>query len=292
MIKDLTKKVMAILNELPELVSTEENRWSAEIYVDHRDELDSKTVIIILNEEDPWSAFWDTLSDMYIDTEPNLSTVVWDVKEKLKDKGEYVSLDDESEIEDIVMETVDFVLPEDHFLQQEFNVPVLIDTGDGNYDYILNTADKLDDKASIVWLAGTQGVSKEALQQYLDDENAPSGNGDFLASLKQELENVTSDMNVVAFLTRMTLRDLLDINTKLKEQTKPRKITVTKSIMCGLYDPFLGGGSVLEVELEKDVEIPFKIIRSCLPDGGDNYGVDDIYGLTGKAWQYGEYKIG
>ena len=50
--------------------------------------------------------------------------------------------------------------------KQEFFVNIMLDTGDGNYDYTLNSAypcwygqydARLDEKSSLLWLARQQG---------------------------------------------------------------------------------------------------------------------------------------
>lgn len=42
---------------------------------------------------------------------------------------------------------------------------------------------------------------------------------------------------------------------------------------------------MFEIELEKDVKLPIKYIRSALPDGGDgNYSIKRVYGMSEKFW--------
>lgn len=58
--------------------------------------------------------------------------------------------------------------------------------------------------------------------------------------------------------------------------------------MCGLFDYYNGGGSVLELDLEKDVKISEKNIymiqvERVKPCRG--YSVDEVYGLTGSCWK-------
>lgn len=56
--------------------------------------------------------------------------------------------------------------------------------------------------------------------------------------------------------------------------------------MCGLYDPWSGGGSVLEIELDKDVKLPIKYtifcVEGCKMHG---YDIDEVYGLIGSCWK-------
>ena len=72
-----------------------------------------------------------------------------------------------------------------------------------------------------------------------------------------------------------------------KEYPNCGYIVLDKRTMCGLYDPWGGGGSVLEVQLEKDVRIPIKYIWQAIPDEakGHGYQVGDVYGMCGSAWQ-------
>ena len=57
--------------------------------------------------------------------------------------------------------------------------------------------------------------------------------------------------------------------------------------MCGLFDVWSGGGSLLEIELDKDVVLPIKCIwHAEIETGKSEYGysVNSVYGLVGSAW--------
>ena len=60
-----------------------------------------------------------------------------------------------------------------------------------------------------------------------------------------------------------------------------------KNVMCGLFDSWGGGGSILEIEgMTKDIKIPFKCVHSFCVDGCKQlcYDVDEVYGLIGSCW--------
>ena len=123
-------------------------------------------------------------------------------------------------------ELVYFLLPEKHFLDQSFRVNIMVDTGDGNYDYVLNSVypcwygsynQKIDDRAGIVWLAKTQGYAKGQLWNVLRKGDVPAPKG-FLESMRVEVANISSHMNTVTFLVEMTLRDLMELNRLIKLQ--------------------------------------------------------------------------
>lgn len=212
---------------------------------------------------------------------------------------------------DLMMDHVYFRLPEKHFLDQTFPVNIMLDTGDGNYDYVLNSVypcwygrygETLDDRAGIVWLAKSQGYTRANLQRALRDGDT-SGPKGFLASMRAEVANIASHMNTVTFLVEMSLSDLMELNRLIRLQDRnghfhdSRKnpycgyIILEKDTVTGLYDPWQGGGSVFEIQLERDVKLPVKYIRSALPDGGDGYAVESVYGMCGSAWTQGGVKM-
>ena len=62
-------------------------------------------------------------------------------------------------------------------------------------------------------------------------------------------------------------------------------LRIEKDAVCGLFDPWNGGGSTLDLELEHDVVLPMELVHEITPDVClYRYGVDEVYGLVGKAW--------
>lgn len=293
----------------------EDGTFTCEIYADYRDEMDSKTAIQILQSPDPLETFWEQLDEWYSDYEwqlrselekeltRELTTAEWAFPEGFTDEAADL-------LPDLLLGMVQYQLPEEHYLKQTFYVDIMLDTGDGNYDYTLNSVypcwygdydARIDDKAGIVWLAKTQGYTNGQLRRALrlGDMTNPRG---FLQSMRVELANLASAMSTVTFLVEMTLADLMELNRLVRLQDRnghyydSRKnpycgyIIIDKDTETGLYDPWHGGGSCFEIELEKDVRLPIKYIRSALPDGGDGYSVGKVYGMCGSAWQRGGIK--
>ena len=55
--------------------------------------------------------------------------------------------------------------------------------------------------------------------------------------------------------------------------------------VCGLFDPWSGAGSTIDLELEHDVVLPIELVHEITPDVClYRYGVDEVYGLVGQAW--------
>lgn len=315
-ISKMQAAIVAELDKRWDLKREQDDSFSYEIYVDYRDEMDNKTATEILRSDDPAMALWEKLNEWYFDYRHQLlSELVGAVVGKLvDDDGPYpegLSEEESDLVWDLMNELIFFDLPEKHYLDQTFYVNIMVDTGDGNYDYVLNSVypcyygeygARLDDKASIVWLAKQQGYTKTQLWKALKDGDIANPEG-FLQSMRQEVANIASHMNTLTFLVEMTLRDLIELNRLVKLQDREGHhydttknpdcgyIVLDKQTMTGLYDPWNGGGSVLEVELERNVRLPIKFIRSALPDGGDGHSIGSVYGMCGSAWKHGGVKL-
>lgn len=288
----IREQIQNILRE--EFGGYEENGvFNAKIDADYRDVMCTDVALQILNDEHPFDAFYNMMQEWYSCLEWEMQDAVVDqIAEKLDDV-------DRDIINEILSEILYFDYPCDHFLQQKFPVDILIDTGDGNYDFVLNSvypsyngdyeAD-IDDSASLVWLAETQGYTKKQLWHALQQGDISDPNG-FLESVRVEVANETGHMNILVFLVELTLEQLIELQQYISDPEKrDGYLVVDKKTMTGLYDPWYGGGSVLGIDLEKDVKIPFKYIRSVLPDGGDGYEIGNIYGMCDSAWRYGDVK--
>ncbi len=283
-----------------------------QIYADYRDEMNDETAGKILDAEDPLMEFEEKIYEWYDEAAwSNKCEIMDGVKKELNDREDLFpdGLDAEQEefVEELIRDIVWFEYPEDHFLDQDIDVNLMLDTGDGNYDFVLNSVapcwyghgeTRIDEKASLLWLARQQGYTKTQLQNALKGGDMADPHG-FLESVRVELANLPSHMSTVTFLVRMPFHQLLEIRRAMNWRDAQGKkydarkypycgyIVLGKRTMCGLYDPWAGGGSVLEIELEKDVRLPIKYIWRAVPDGAKGYGyqVGDVYGMCGSAWQ-------
>lgn len=311
----LREAAVKALDEMWEVRKDKNGLFECEIYADYRDGMDAKTAIEILGAEDPEKAFWEKLDEWYMDYEMELrSELERKVEDALtKDDGPYPDgLEDDVDLHDELLELVYFTLPDRHYLDQRFPVDIMVDTGDGNYDYTLNNLypaycgyyneGGIDPKASVAWLAKTQGYTKGKLWRALQDGDMRDPKG-FLQSMRVEVANIASHMNTLTFLVELTLEQLMELNRLIRLQDRNGHfydatknpycgyIVLEKKTMTGLYDPWGGGGSVFEIELEKDVRLPIRYIRSALPDGGDGYSIGEVYGMCYSAWTQGGVKI-
>ena len=279
--------------------------YHEEIYADYRDEMDDKTLQEIMEAPDPEQRFYEKMFEWYQDAEWEIEHelfkhVMATVEMGIQDAECY-----EDEVKDYIRELVSIDYPYEHFLKQEFCVNIFVDTGDGNYDYVLNCVyphyngrygETIDDKASILWLARQQGYTKTDLNKALRKGDIKDPHG-FLESMRQEVINHGSHMAILTFLVRMTLEEIFELNELLKLQDRNGHfynaekrpycgyILIDKKAECGLYDLWGGGGSILELQLEKDVRLPIRFIRSATVDGGDGYSIRNVYGTDSSIYR-------
>ena len=280
----------------------EHGNFYTEIYADYRDELDDRTFKKICNAENPRWAFYDWLDEAYQDS-------VWDyedqvIKEALEDEdfAKIASKLDEDEVRDHLRDMFYVKLPEKHFLDQDILVDILVDTGDLNYDYTLNNFgphydarenEPIPEESSLLWLARQQGYTKTQLKQAMRERPAEKN---FMQSVYDEINNVGSHMNTLTFLVKMSLEEyfyLTDAIGKERERNQSytmngRKgrgwILLDKTTTTGLYDPWNGGGSLLEIHLDKDVRLPIRCIETAKHDGCRGYSIREIYCCCTSLW--------
>lgn len=314
MVDELRKKIRNVIVDYCEsnyFEKDEHGYYKYELYADYRDEIDCKTAAEICEAVEPLRKLYDMVDDWWFDCVyecenehiEKIKNSILEVDGELFPDG--MTDCDEEMLRDEFRDIVYIEPPYDHYLKQSFHTNIMVDTGDGNYDYTLNAVypayggiygDTINNKASIVWLAKQQGYTKTQLKKALNlgDMREPKG---LLQTLRVEIANEASHMNTLCFLAKMTLEELIKVNELIRFRdkdgvmydAKERKycgyLVIDKKAETGLYDPWNGGGSLFEIELEKDIRLPIKFIRSALPDGGDGWSLDSVYGMCGSCWR-------
>ncbi len=274
------KQVKEILNKHTTLKKTDFG-YRGEIYADYRDQLPDQNVISISVSNEPRDAFYNCF-DIFNAEKPEYNYLFMLVRDEWPCKNDYQK--NEDVIIDWINDNVYFDFPYGHFLKQSVSVDVIVDTGDGDYDFTLNNFisynaapdEKINNESSALWLAEQQGYGKDQLTRLIRDE--VESESKFLNSLYSELVNVTSHMNALTFLLKITLGELINY------KERPRHLTIPIGSRCGLYDPWNGAGSLFEIELEKPVVIPKEYIRLYV-DGAYGYGIKQIYGVYNDFWE-------
>ena len=277
----------------------ETNTYEDEIYMDYRDwEYLRSHLISTLKETDNCKTInelRDTISDDFFEMFNNtanemrdyIQDIIFDkVTERLEEIfGESLDINDYQDevyfmISDFLeKENYQIIYPDDFYYNEiELGFNVVLDTGDGNYDFTLNSIDDLDEspvldeKSSLLWLIKQQGYQLSDIKDYAPENK-------FLSSVENELLNVYRGMNTVTFFVKMNLNQYLSIQEKLNGKDD-FNLVIPKNTVCGLIDYWNGSGSLLEIDLEKDVIIPKQYIWKLSTDNNiDRYGASEIYGF-------------
>lgn len=288
-----------------------------EIYTDYSDrELSDRTIKEIVEADNPMERFDEMIGEWEFNYaicygENELEK---DIKEELTDEERDLYEENLEDMLDFIREHTYFYYDKNDF-NNEININIMVDCGNGNWEYtcdnVLNWYGNSGDgsippESSMLWLAKTQGKATK-LRKACKKVHRNDGyyverelhEDKFIESCIQEFENLSCCMATVTFLVKMNLFQFFDLvelqNKEFDESGRydPRKneksksyIVIGKETMCGLYNSFGGGGSVFEIELEKDVKLPIKYAEFCV-DGCKTRGYDvgDVYGMCASAWQ-------
>lgn len=279
----------------------EGDEYNKDIFVDYDEKyLSKETVKEIFEAENPRQFFSEKIWEWEGDQRHyELEYVEGVIKQHMEEETKDLYWD---EIEVWIEESFHFYYNESDFTA-EVLMDIIVDTGDGNSDFTLNCVSPhynctpgeiIDNDASILWLAKQQGYKKSQLNKAL--RNQEYSGSKFMESMYEEVANCTSHMNALVFMVNLSLDEAFDLVEQFNAEAElndsytfsERKgrgyMTLKKTTKCGLYDPWMGAGSLLELELEKDVKLHFKCVDSILPDGGRGYSISEIYGMCESAW--------
>ena len=296
---DIIGRVKDIIDTKTYLKENGNGTYEDEIYADYSDELEQHTIKKLFKSGNPRETFNEMMMNWYMDCEWNhKDEIINTVKNHFDDENEGIYYaDHEDAIREWVNEHVCFNYPYKHYLGQDVYVDIIADTGDGNYDYTMNelfgcrySEKGYEERSSVTWLMKQQGYTETQIREFIENENFQ--NSKLLESIYTECLNTSSCMNALTFFVTMTVEECFDLHETLNSKEGDKKtLTVSKDSPCGLYDPWNGAGSVLEIHLENDVALPMEYVDSAYPDGCRGYGVDDIYGMMRSFWGKGSIKI-
>lgn len=298
--KDIKELVKDYLAENHAWCKKANGEYHFEIDVDYRDEIEDSIAQKILDNVSPRDALIERLCDWYqTDERDIIDNLVDDFRAKtdpklLEDADiiEDGNLDDDM-IQEEFMDIIYIDYPEDWALSQEFCFNIIVSNGDDNYDFWLNEhiidedgkVDKDAEKSGLVWLAKQQGHTLDELVEILKNGDIAEPKS-FLETVLQEVANGYG-CEALTFCVKMTLGQAIALKEKMKSNPNG-SIVLDKRVECGLFDPREGGGSVLEIDCEKDVEIPFENIWKFYIDErrSRNYdSIHNVYGTDSSLWR-------
>ncbi len=160
-----------------------------------------------------------------------------------------------------------------------------------------NAQEKLSSKVDYAEVARLTSEYKDVQRQLHDLASTEAyKKAAFINSVHNEILN-TYGSSVVTFLVKMPLEEAIrlqdviigesEINNSYyyEERKGLSSIVLDKDVCCGLMDDCSGKGSVFEIKLIKDVEIPIKALYKAVPDRENgNYGFMEIYGANDESF--------
>lgn len=94
------------------------------------------------------------------------------------------------------------------------------------------------------------GTPEERDLDFGSIDAAEATHGTFLASVAEEMRNFPNVMGAVTVLTNLSM-------SQLGQALCPQDVlTVPKDAAIGIFAPWVGGGSGLDIQLERDLDIP------------------------------------
>lgn len=314
-LEELKDKITTIINGFAWI----NNDGGIQIYTDYNDGLSKQTIKDILRAENPRDMFYEFLAEWASDYEIQYGSddLEKEIKNSLTEEEVELFGENSDEIWDFIRDMTYFYYDENDF-NEEVKLNLMVDCGNFNTDCtednVLNYYGNgsISPLSSMLWLAKTQKkavkLRKACASIYQKDGNYVTREvheDRFIESCIQEFENLPSHMGTLTFLLKIKLLDLFDLIELQKREfddngkydprlnTKSKSyIVIDKNTECGLFDPWSGGGSVLEVRLDNDVRLPIKYALFTV-DGVKTYGydVDEVYGLIDSCWSYGIKEI-
>lgn len=298
--KDIKKLVMDYLAENHAWEKKDDGFYHFEIYVDYRDEIGDSTAQEILDNISPrdtlierlWDGYqkqkWDIIDNLVDDFEEKVDQKLLEDANIIEDGN----LDD-GDIRDEIMDLIYVDYPVDWAEDQEFCFNIIVSNGDDKYDFWLNEhivdedgkVDENAEKSGLVWLAKQQGYTLNQVVEILKDGDIAKPKT-FLETVLQEVANGYG-CEALTFCVKMTLGQAIALKEQM-ESNPNGSIVIDKKAECGLFDPWSGGGSVLEIACEKDIEIPFENIWKFYIDArrSNQYdSIHNVYGTGDSIWR-------
>lgn len=298
--KDIKELVKDYLAEHHAWEEKADGNYHFEIYVDYRDEIDDSTAQKILESDSPRDALieklwdwyqeseWDIIDDLVNDFKKNVDPELFRQANIIEDGN----LDD-GMIREEFMDIIYVDYPVDWALGQEFCFNIIVSNGDDNYDFWINehivdedgNVDKDAEKAGLVWLAKQQGYTLNQVVEVLTQDLVENPKM-FLETVRIEISNGYG-CQALTFCIKMTLGQAIALKERMEESPNG-SIVLDKRATCGLFDMWNGGGSILDITCEKDVEIPFKNIwKLYIDERRSNRGdsIHNVYGTDSSLWR-------
>ncbi len=114
----------------------------------------------------------------------------------------------------------------------------------------------------------------------------------FLASVSQEIDNLSDYMGELTLLVKMKGNELVEFLDAIGKG-EGNIIADRNNVTIGLFNEWSGAGAMFEIMPEKDVVLPCSMIRNVQINGerksAYEYTVESVYSMSGSAWKEAEF---
>jgi hypothetical protein len=284
-----------------------------EIYWDYRDELSPETIVDAIEKykEDGYDTVYDYLTDYIFEHNIDIDLdCIGDIEEAVQNcdneavKRAYELSDNfvddlyQAGYKGINTNTDDLLSRSELRMNVMFATPKEENMDMGSIvtsfgSYALPDIDRLNETDldnALVYLIHQQGHTVKEVYDCLFEN--PRGfrsvePSEFVKSVVNEIVNNPSEaMSELTALIKINGEDLDDFIKKINSNEEGLCMCFDKGTTVGIYNEWTGGGSVLEIELEKDLVIPTSMVRRVeIESRQSKYTLDSVYGLCGSAWK-------
>ena len=148
-------------------------------------------------------------------------------------------------------------------------------------------------------------VNPQAFKKYVKENNCFSMEGKYpringldkltvvnFKDLVSEIENSCSPANLFTFVVDSNLYDAIEL---LREVKNRKVVTIKAGTKCGLFSSMYGGGSTLDLTLEKDLTTPLQWGTYdrllFVVDGTDGYSIEETYCPSSDCFSEGGFVL-
>lgn len=114
----------------------------------------------------------------------------------------------------------------------------------------------------------------------------------FLASVSQEIDNLSDYMGELTLLVKMKGNKLVEFLDAIGKG-EGNIVADRNNVTIGLFNEWSGAGAMFEIMPEKDVVLPCSMIRNVQISGERKsvyeYTVESVYSMSGSAWKEAEF---
>lgn len=194
-------------------------------------------------------------------------------------------------INDLAVENISVEIPYDKILDKcEINMVAI------NSNELYSESLKWEEKDGEDQLVGVDKELEEfikaqgyTVKQFIDAWNNDKKDG-FLGTLCDEIDETIANGNegVLVFFAKVPLRTAIDM---IDAERDNKSVEVSDDSMCGIVNFSDGSGGILGINLAKNYKITNLKNWDFIPDDVLTYGIDRIYGLSGSAWEQGNFFV-